>query len=89
MLKYKCEWYGKNLKYIGRFEPSSKTCSDCGLINTELKLQHREWTCECGVTHDRDFNAAINIKNLGLRTQPSGVNVRHKPKRSLRVKATQ
>lgn len=77
MLKYKCEWYGKNLNYIGRFEPSSKICSSCGTINKELKLQHREWTCTCGVTHDRDSNAATNIKNFGLRNKPSIVNVVH------------
>lgn len=65
-LKYKCDWYGKNLITIGRFEPSSKMCSDCGAINQELTLADREWTCECGATHDRDLNAAINIRNIGL-----------------------
>jgi putative transposase len=77
MLKYKAEWYGKNLLYIGRFEPSSKLCSKCGTINKELQLKDREWTCEnCGTTHDRDANAAKNIKTMGLRTQPLSVNVR-------------
>lgn len=71
MLEYKCEWYGKNLSIIGRFDPSSKTCSSCGSINKELKLIDREWTCSCGVKHDRDINAAINIRNFGLRNQPS------------------
>ena len=71
MLEYKCEWYGKNLSIIGRFDPSSKTCSSCGYINKELKLSDREWTCSCGVSHDRDINAAINIRNFGLRNQPS------------------
>ena len=71
MLTYKAEWYGKNITYIGRFEPSSKICSTCGTINKELKLQHREWTCgSCHTTHDRDANAAKNIKNFGLRNQP-------------------
>jgi putative transposase len=65
-LEYKADWYGKNIIRIGRFEPSSKTCNVCGLINMELTLLHREWTCECGITHDRDFNAAINIRNIGL-----------------------
>jgi len=65
-LNYKAEWKGKNIVRIGRFEPSSKTCNVCGLINKDLKLSHREWTCECGVTHDRDLNAAINIKNIAL-----------------------
>ncbi len=77
MLKYKCEWYGKNLIYIGRFEPSSKICSSCGKINKELKLHHRNWTCVCGLTHDRDANAATNIKNFGLRIKPLIVNVSH------------
>jgi putative transposase len=78
MLKYKAEWYGKNILYIGRFEPSSKLCSNCGTINKELQLKDREWTCEnCGTTHDRDSNAATNIKVMGLRTQPLSVNVRH------------
>lgn len=72
MLEYKCEWYGKNLSVIGRFDPSSKTCSNCGTINNELKLSNREWTCNsCGANHDRDINAAINIRNFGLRNQPS------------------
>jgi putative transposase len=66
-LKYKSEWYGKNLIKIGRFEPSSKLCSNCGTINHELTLKDREWTCkECGTIHDRDINASINIKNIGL-----------------------
>lgn len=78
MLKYKAEWYGKNLIYIGRFEPSSKICSVCGTINKELKLQHREWTClSCNTLHDRDMNAAVNIKNFGLRNKPSDAKVRH------------
>jgi putative transposase len=67
LVKYKCEWSGKNLILIDRFFPSSKTCSDCGVINQELKLSDREWTCACGSTHDRDINASINIKNSGVR----------------------
>jgi putative transposase len=66
MLKYKSDWYGKNLIVIDRFFPSSKTCSDCGIINENLKLSDREWICECGIQHDRDINAAINIRNSGL-----------------------
>lgn len=65
-LEYKASWYGKNIFKIGRFEPSSKTCSCCGLVNRQLTLKDREWTCKCGVTHDRDLNAAINIKNIAL-----------------------
>jgi putative transposase len=75
-LEYKAGWYGKNIVYIGRFEPSSKMCSRCGAINKELKLKDRSWTCKCcGAHHNRDVNAAINIKNIGLRNRPSTVNV--------------
>ncbi len=67
MLEYKAEWQGKNIIRIGRFEPSSKTCSDCGWIHKELSLQEREWVCrKCGTTHDRDVNAAKNIKAFAL-----------------------
>lgn len=65
-LNYKCGWLGVNLIKIGTFEPSSKVCSSCRAVNIELKLSDRVWTCGCGVTHDRDVNAAINIKNIGL-----------------------
>lgn len=69
MLEYKCDWYGKNLVKIGRFQPSSKLCS-CGVINKDLKLSDREWTCKvCNATHDRDLLASRNIKNLGLQKQ--------------------
>lgn len=72
MLKYKAEWKGKRVEYIGRFEPSSKICSSCGSINNDLKLSDREWTCSnCNTTHDRDKNAAKNILSFGLRN--SGV----------------
>lgn len=78
MLEYKAEWYGKNIQYIGRFDPSSKLCSTCGNIFKELSLKDRSWTCQsCGTHHDRDVNAAKNIKNFGLRNQPSTVNVSH------------
>lgn len=75
MLEYKADWNGKNLIYIGRFEPSSKICSNCGNIFKELSLFDREWICKkCNTKHDRDTNAAINIKNFGLRTKPSTAN---------------
>lgn len=68
-LQYKCEWQGKNLIRIGRFEPSSKMCL-CGHVNKELKLKDREWTCpNCGRHNDRDLLAAINIKRFGLQAQ--------------------
>lgn len=65
-LKYKCDWYGKNLIQIGRYELSSKIC-DCGSINSCLRLTDRFWTCNiCKRTHDRDILAAQNIKKIGL-----------------------
>lgn len=69
MLAYKCKWYGINLVEIGRFHPSSKQCSCCGYINKALTLSVREWFCpKCGATHDRDYNASVNIKYIGLAT---------------------
>ena len=68
-LQYKCEWYGKNLIRIGRFEPSSKMCF-CGYINKDLTLKNREWDCpQCGRHNDRDLLAAMNIKRFGLQKQ--------------------
>lgn len=68
MLEYKAEWHGKNLIKIGRFEPSSKLCSNCKHKNADLKLKDRVWTCvNCGTEHDRDVNAAVNIKEIGLK----------------------
>lgn len=67
MLKYKCDWYGKNIVFIGQFEPSTKTCSICGYKNNSLTLQDRKWICPiCHTHHDRDINAAINIRNFAL-----------------------
>lgn len=67
MLAYKSEWHGKNIIKIGRFEPSSKICHECGHVKHDLQLSDREWTCpECGHSHDRDVNAAKNIKDLAL-----------------------
>lgn len=72
LLEYKCKWYGVNLVKIDRFAPSSKTCGECGYVYKGLKLSERSWTClECGTHHDRDFNAACNIKEFGLRALPT------------------
>lgn len=69
-LEYKCTQYGKTLLKIGQFEPSSKLCSVCGSINRDLALTDREWTCpKCSTHHDRDINAAINIKKIALQDQ--------------------
>ena len=59
---------GKQVVFVDRFYPSSKTCSVCGYIKRDLTLKDREWTCpECGTHHDRDVNASINILNEGKR----------------------
>ena len=69
-LKYKSDWYGKNVVFIGRFEPSSKTCNKCGYVKSDLQLNDREWVCpKCGEKHDRDVNAAINIRDFALHKQ--------------------
>ena len=73
-LKYKLEHNGGSLVEIGRFDPSSKTCHQCGIINQGLQLRDRTWICpSCNSIIDRDFNAALNIKLFGLRTHPFGV----------------
>ena len=67
-LEYKSQWYGRKLIVIDRYYPSSKTCSNCGYIKKDLILKDREWICpECGVKHDRDYNAALNILHEGLK----------------------
>jgi putative transposase len=68
-LKYKLEEQGKKLVKIDKFFASSQTCSYCGYKNPDTKnLSIRAWDCpECGTHHDRDVNAAINIRNEGMR----------------------
>ena len=67
-LKYKCDWYGRDLVVIDRWFPSSKLCSNCGYKYVKLSLKEREWICpDCGTHHSRDFNAATNIVNEGKR----------------------
>lgn len=62
MLKYKADWYGREIKLVDTYFPFSKICSCCGFKVEEMPLNIREWTCEnCGEHHDRDINAAINI----------------------------
>ena len=81
MLEYKCDWYGRDLIVADRWFPSSKTCSDCGHQIGALPLSIREWVCPaCGVRHDRDINAARNIRAAGLAVQACGDGVR--PQRS-------
>ena len=65
-LEYKAGWYGRTYLPLDRFFPSSKLCSSCGHLLDELPLSVREWDCPgCGAHHDRDINAAINIKKAG------------------------
>ena len=66
-LEYKAEWAGRTLSKIDRFFPSSKRCSSCGFVHQSMPLDIRNWTCpECNTHHDRDINAARNIKTVGL-----------------------
>ena len=68
ILRYKSEWYGRDLVEIDKWFPSSKLCNKCNYKNSELTLKDRTWICpECGGSHDRDINAAINIKNEGIK----------------------
>ena len=67
-LEYKATWYGRLVSKISPYFPSSQLCHDCGYKNSATKnLAVREWTCpNCGETHDRDENAALNIRREGL-----------------------
>lgn len=74
ILEGKCNLEGKNILRIGMFEPSSKTCSNCGHIMDKMPLDIREWTCpNCKTHHDRDINAAKNIKQIALYKEFSGL----------------
>lgn len=73
MLKYKSEWEGKTYIEVDRFFPSSKTCSNCLHQVNNLSLDIRSWQCpKCKAIHDRDINAAINIRDEGLRILAGG-----------------
>ncbi len=65
-LTYKASWYGRQFVAIDRFFPSSKTCHACDTVVEKLSLSERSWRCVCGVEHDRDINAAKNIRAAGL-----------------------
>ena len=96
MLRYKCEREGKVLIKVDRFFPSSKTCSNCLYQVQEMPLGIRLWQCpSCGISHDRDINAAINILaealrllSLGTKETASGGSVRPKRGRKSSVAAT-
>jgi len=77
ILKYKAEWYDRDIVEIDRWFPSSKLCSNCGEKNGELELNHRTWTCKtCDTKHDRDLNAAINILKEGKRLLNDKIPIR-------------
>jgi putative transposase len=65
MLEYKAARYGRTFGRVDRFFPSTRMCSDCGRINEKMALNLRAWDCPCGAAHDRDVNAARNIKAAG------------------------
>jgi putative transposase len=71
ILEYECKKNGKTFFKIDKWFPSSKLCSHCNSYYDDLKLKDREWDCpECGTHHDRDINAAINIRNSGDASNP-------------------
>ncbi|WP_406382537.1 RNA-guided endonuclease InsQ/TnpB family protein [Streptomyces sp. NBC_01618] len=77
MLEYKAAWYGREVITVDRFFPSSKLCSHCGALAASMPLHVRTWTCDsCGVTHDRDGNAAHNVLAAGLAVSVCGAGVR-------------
>ena len=81
MLEYKLKWNAKHLTKVDTFYPSSKLCNVCQYKNTELTLKDRTWTCNsCNTIHDRDLNAAINIKKQGfqLLIQPNAKKLKKK-----------
>jgi len=70
LIKYKSNKYGINFIEVNRWYPSSKICSQCGTSNKNLKLSDRIWICNnCNIEHDRDINAAKNIKKFALQKQ--------------------
>ncbi|MEU0852927.1 RNA-guided endonuclease TnpB family protein [Streptomyces flaveolus] len=81
MLEYKAARYGRTLIRIGRFEPTSQVCSQCGFKDGPKPLHVRMWTCgACGAVLDRDINAAVNVaKAAGLAVTACGAQVRRAP----------
>lgn len=87
LLETKAAENSKNVGFIDRFYPSSKTCHNCGYIKNDLTLNIRKWTCpECGMEHNRDVNAAINILKEGSRLAMEGVTVEKVTKKKAATK---
>lgn len=94
MLEYKGKWYGRDVVPLDTFFPSSKTCSTCGHKVDDMPLSIRQWTCpECYTKHDRDINAAINIRNntvgmteidaCGVHVRPAITEAKHDEARNI------
>ncbi|MFU8872786.1 RNA-guided endonuclease InsQ/TnpB family protein [Micromonospora sp. SL4-19] len=79
MLEYKAARYGRAFAKIDRFAPTSQTCSACGRVDGPKPLNVRSWTCPCGVTHDRDVNAAINVLAAGRAERPNACGAQVRP----------
>lgn len=73
MLRYKTERIGKGYIEVNRYFPSSKTCNVCFQQNQSMSLKVRAWTCKCGASHDRDINAAQNIRDEAKRMMAAGL----------------
>jgi putative transposase len=72
LIDHKAAWYGSTLVKADRWHPSSETCSGCGAVKTKLALAERQYLCtECGLTVDRDLNAAVNLARLAAATAPT------------------
>ena len=71
-LEYKSDWSRKWLVDVDRWFPSSQIHHACGYRNRDLTLSDREWTCTCGAIVDRDLNAALNIRDEGMRILAMG-----------------
>jgi putative transposase len=93
LLAYKAHRDGRTLAVISRWYPSSKTCSACGHLLAKLSLSTRHWTCpDCGTRHDRDHNAAKNIRvaaGLAETRNACGADVRHEGQPSVQSAVNQ
>jgi putative transposase len=78
-LEYKTKWRGTELTIVGRFYPSSKTCSNCGTLKKDLKLKDRTYECGCGNSISRDLNAAKNLVQWKAENGPGRVMARVRP----------